>query len=109
MTKPRQHRSRAEWEDLVRRHRESGLSIVKFAAQHGVSDATLGRWIQKINKRNHSVLPSPTALLPVTSTSSSTKTSAIILVVGPVRLHLSPGFDRALLTEVLRTLSTVFS
>jgi transposase-like protein len=93
----------------VKRYRESGLSISKFAAQQGISDGTLGRWIQKLSKRNHSTLPSATALVPVTRTSSSARATSIILEVGPARLHLSPGFDRALLTEVLRTISTVFS
>lgn len=43
--------SRAEWEKRVRRWRDSGLSAREFAAETGLSAATLANWRWKLNNQ----------------------------------------------------------
>jgi transposase-like protein len=44
----RKRRTEAEWSALVKRQRESGLSLRKFAEQHGVPVGSLQRWRRRL-------------------------------------------------------------
>lgn len=84
---------------LVRAWRASGLSQSAFAAQHRISDSSLGRWAQQYAPQ----LPAPTA----------TFADVEVLEVAPFRLHLAgighivevpAGFD---VTELRRLVAAL--
>ena len=84
---------------FVRAWRASGLSQSAFAAQHRISDSSLGRWAQQYAPQ----LPAPTA----------TFADVEVLEVAPFRLHLAgighivevpAGFD---VTELRRLVAAL--
>ena len=84
---------------LVRAWRASGLSQSAFAAQHRISDSSLGRWAQQYAPQ----LPAPTV----------TFADVEVLEVAPFRLHLAgighvvevpAGFDAAELRRLVAAL-----
>jgi transposase-like protein len=106
MAKIRVRRSRAVWEELVRRYRESGLSIAKFAAQQDIPEATLGRWVAKLSAPARAAPDRGPRLIPVVRRATA---SAVWLELGPTRVEVRPGFDRALVADLVQTLAAVFA
>jgi hypothetical protein len=58
-------RPRAEWVEEVRRWRESGLSIGKYAAAHALEKGTLAWWGQQLRNHTARSAASPAQFLPV--------------------------------------------
>lgn len=109
MNQPAPKRSEAEWQPIVQRYRESGLSVSQFARQHGLKISTLGRWVSRFS--GVSFTPSKPRLLQVIAKSppaeSATPSKAqgfMLLEVGAFRLRIDAHFDRVLLLDILRTL-----
>ena len=80
-----ERRSKAEWEELIRRYSESGLSQAKFATENGLGQEGLGYWVRKLRQRDQV----GAAMLPVR------------VVASTALLAREPEIDRAEIVAVL--------
>jgi hypothetical protein len=63
-------RPRAEWVEEVKQWRESGLSIGKYAAAHGLEKGTLAWWGQQLRSDTTRSAAKPAQFLPVRVTAT---------------------------------------
>jgi hypothetical protein len=102
---------------LVEAWRSSGLSGAAFCRQHHLRAQRLNYWRERLGYpvrlvavRKHPVTPSAPAtegfVQVVVGTTSPTPTSHVDIVVGDAVIRVRPGFDSALLREVVRAMTT---
>ncbi len=100
----------ARWLDLVQRWQRSDLSIREFCEHHHVSEASFYSWRRVLRQRG--LIDEPTratqaetpAFVKLSLKEPPAAASPIELVVGQRVLRLQPGFDAAMLLELLRVL-----
>ncbi len=91
------------WAERVRAWRASGEPVAKFVQGRGYSASALRSWAQRLGPTE----PSPRFLRVVPSKPApgpAPGAPELVLEVGAVRVRLAPGFDPALLADVLRAL-----
>jgi hypothetical protein len=91
------------WAERVRAWRASGEPVAHFVRGRGDSASALRAWAQRLGPTE----PSPRFLRVVPSKPTPTPTPgapALVLEVGAVRVRVAPGFDPALLADVVRAL-----
>lgn len=91
------------WAERVRAWRASGEPVAKFVQGRGYSASALRSWAQRLGPAE----PSPRFLRVVPSKPMPAPGSGapeLVLEVGAVRVRVAPGFDPALLAEVVRAL-----
>jgi hypothetical protein len=102
---------------LVEAWRSSGLSGAAFCRQHHLRAQRLNYWrerlgypVRVITERKHPASPSAPAtegfVQVVVGTTTPTPTSHVDIVVGDAVVRVRPGFDPALLREVVRVMTT---
>lgn len=118
--------ARAEWTKLVRDWRVSGQSARRFAAEHGVTDASLRYWATQLaDQEDESVpprrprAPKPAGTVTVTSSPTlarvvrpgeapaSSGRGQIRVAVGKALIVVEPDFDADHLRAVVRALEEV--
>jgi hypothetical protein len=90
------------WAERVRAWRASGEPVAKFVQGRGYSASALRSWAQRLGPAE----PSPRFLrvVPSKPAPAAGGSSELVLEVGAVRVRVAPGFDPALLADVLRAL-----
>jgi transposase-like protein len=86
------------WEPIVRRARQSGLSIRAYARQHGVNESTLAWWNWRLGDE---LGPRDSAFVEVTL---ADRGHPLRLQVGRVQLEVDDLTDLALLRRVVAVL-----
>lgn len=99
MTQPR--RTLAQRAALVHQWRASGLSASAFARRHGFAPQNLPRWAARLD--SSSPAPAPAALTFVRL--ETAPRAPLVVEVGAARVRVEPGFDPALLREVVVALT----
>jgi transposase-like protein len=100
----------ARWLDLVQRWQRSQLSVREFCERHHLSEASFYSWRRVLQQRG--LIDPPTragqsetpAFVKVALPDPPAVGSAIELVVGQRVVRVRPGFDAAMLLELLRVL-----
>jgi len=94
--------------EIVKRFKNSGLSICRFATQEGLSSSSLRRWVHK-----SAGSAQPGGFVPVVVRASASplriavdsrprpKGSGIVLGFKGVDVHVARGFDRCVLVEII--------
>ena len=96
--------NRAKWEERVRAWRASGLPAEEFATSRGFAEATLKWWSYRLRKQQ---APKFIELVPkVAAAPVASRVAEIVVEVGGARVRVAPGFDDALLGEVVRALAS---
>lgn len=90
---------RATWRRLLAEQQASGLSIVAWCVQQDIRETTFYYW----RKRLMEPASAPPQWLALETTPEPGV--GLTLQVGPVAITVTPGFDPALLTAVVRTLT----
>jgi transposase-like protein len=96
------------WRRMVRRCRNSGLSVRAFCEEHGLSEPSFYAWRRSLAARDEAavrfvpvqVTPSPQ---PTTMADGSAGAVELVLSAGR-RLRIGPGFDGPTLTRLLALL-----
>lgn len=89
------------WAERVRAWRASGEPVAKFVQGRGYSASALRSWASRLGPAE----PSPRFLRVVpTKPSPAAGAPELVLEVGAVRVRVAPGFDPALLADVVRAL-----
>lgn len=99
---------RAAWRARVAVFKASSQSMKDWCAAEGIRIAQLEYWIRHFAPKSpdeETVRTSAWQLMTVQDAAAEQR-SSLRLVVGPVHIEVQPGFDRALLLEVVRTLET---
>ena len=86
------------WEPIVRRARDSGVSIRAYAREHGINENTLAWWNWRLGDHL-----GDTKFVEVTV--ARPRPSALRLQVGSVQVEVDRETDLALLRQVVEVLS----
>jgi len=105
-------RSAKEWAALVEEWQSRGVSAGVIARERGVREGTLRYWKAELQRRRPAESP-PIAIAkvvregtrPRTIRESAQSGGEVAVVIGDARVVVRPGFDAALLREVVSALA----
>ena len=92
--------TRSEWATRVRRWRASGLTAREFAGREGYNPRTLSWWACALKAE----APARPKFIDVTQLVTASPTTLEIVVRETVVIRARPGFDAALLRDVVAAL-----
>lgn len=97
------------WQQQVRAFESSGMTRRRYCEQKQIRIYQLDYWRKKLGKSNPTVQGSTKGWIPLRIRDEQVvqKASGICLRIGRLAMEVKPGFDRELLTEVLRVVSPV--
>jgi hypothetical protein len=106
--------SRAErrelWRARIKAFKESGMSRAAWCAAEGIKKGQLQYWLHALEPKASSTTTGPSGWLPVAIAdpdSSADPGGGLLIRVGKIAIEVQPGFDRALLADVVRTLAVL--
>jgi|SRR4051794_38756398 transposase-like protein len=88
------------WQELIRQHSQSKLSVNAFCREHGVSDQSFYNWRKRLSGSEPVRFALVQGGVPVTNDSAPVE---LILACGD-HLRIAPGIDAATLRTVLSVL-----
>ncbi len=91
--------TKQKWEARVQAWRASGQDASAFVVGKGFEASTLRWWASRLGRDE------PLRIVPVVARSSSAARGDVVVEVGDARVRVTPGFNGALLAEVVRALS----
>ncbi|OIQ58572.1 IS66 family insertion sequence element accessory protein TnpA [Neomoorella thermoacetica] len=95
------------WASRIAEYRDSGQSVKEWCATHeGVSPRQLWYWLRKYKNQNGVLSVQSTRWLPVevSEQSSGVHGNPLLIRIGQADIEVKPGFDPALLSQVVRVL-----
>ncbi len=97
----------ARWQRHIKNLKSSGLTRRKYCEKNGLKLSTLDYWSYGLgaHKKRDNKGGNKTTWIPLRIGES--QASGIDLQVGKVTIEIKPGFDSALLTDLLRTLGAL--
>ncbi len=95
-----------EWENRIAQYRASGQSVKKWCADNNVKPAQLWYWLRKFKTNNEAHNIHSSQWLPVDVRDYIPMDNALLVRVGEACIEVKPGFDPALLSQVVRSLTT---
>jgi hypothetical protein len=100
---------RKQWEQRIRVFRASGQGVAAWCAAHDISVATFHYWLRRFPLLPPSVpAPAPVRFLELDMASiPAPEDLSLTLRVGAVTIDVPPGFDPALLRQVVGILTTI--
>jgi len=97
--------NRQRWFERIENCQQSGLSQKAFCEQHRIGIAAFRRW-RAIFAKEGKAKVRPVSLLPVNIISTASGPSLALHFGGELRLEIPPGFDAAMLQQVVDVLRT---
>jgi transposase-like protein len=88
------------WQELVRQHGQSKLSVSAFCREQGVSDQSFYYWRKRLSDRG----PVRFALVERGAPGTDDNASVELILACGDRLRIAPGIDAATLRTVLSVL-----
>jgi transposase-like protein len=88
------------WQELIRQHEQSKLSVTAFCREHGISDQSFYNWRKRLSGSE----PVRFALVEAGAPVTNDKTPIELILAGGDRLRIPPGIDAATLRTVLSVL-----
>ena len=108
MTKAEQQKL---WATRIAEYRDSGQSVKEWCATHeGISPRQLWYWLRKSKNQNGVLSTQSTRWLPVevSEPTSPEQDNSMLVSIGPAGIEVRPGFDPALLAQVVRVLTSLY-
>jgi hypothetical protein len=99
-------RSRAEADALAAEYEASGLSRQEFCQQRQVAFKTLARYLAQHRKRSATIPPASSSRLVRVQVEppQESESELAVIVTGGRRIAVKPGFDAALLRQLITVL-----
>ncbi|AGL02524.1 IS66 family insertion sequence element accessory protein TnpA [Desulfoscipio gibsoniae] len=94
---------RQEWETRIADFRASGQSGAAWCAAHNIRPNQLWYWLKKIKSAENPSI-TQTQWVSVEINESDPTGNGLLIKVGPAVIEVQPGFNPALLKEVVQTL-----
>jgi hypothetical protein len=88
---------RKVWEARVADYRQSRMSVREWCAKHEVTRDQLKYWVKRTQEKTACTQWTPVQIAP----EPVPAVGGITIRLGAARIEVAPGFDRALLEEVL--------
>ncbi|WP_027365909.1 IS66 family insertion sequence element accessory protein TnpA [Desulfotruncus alcoholivorax] len=106
MTNATKAEIRQQWEARIAEFRNSGLSGTAWCAANGIIPNQLWYWLKKIRSQENPQTTS-TKWLPVelNELGPSGQGNGLLIKIGLAAIEVQPGFNPALLQDVIRTLA----
>lgn len=97
------------WETRVAEYQASGQSVKEWCAAHNVTPRQFWYWLRKFKNQNGVPSDKSTQWLPVevSEQASIDQGNTLLVKVGQAGIEVRPGFDPALLAQVVRVLTTL--
>lgn len=97
------------WEARISEYRASGQSAKEWCTAHNIPIRQLWYWLRKFKNEKDASHVKSTQWLPVELSEqiSTDQGKALLVKVGQVGIEVRPGFDPALLSQVIRVLVTL--
>ncbi len=92
---------RRQWEKRIAHWRASGLSMLAYCRQHGLSYTPLVRWRRRLERG--SATAATLTLIPVVAPAAS-RCPIVIRLPGGIGIEVASGFDATLLSAVVQAL-----
>jgi transposase-like protein len=95
---------REKWSHILKEQAESGLTAGKFCEKHGYAFHQIRYWRQKLRSGAKAPRFAPVVKSNESPRSRIESKSSLVVTIGNLRIEISSGFDRKLLTDVLQAL-----
>ena len=96
---------REEWQKRVTEFRASGQSVKAWCEAHGIKRKRMYHWLRELPASPASeVAPSQWLPVAVSGDQRQVPESDLVIRVGDATVEVRPGFDPALLADVMRVL-----
>lgn len=96
---------RKHWEVQVAAFKSSGMSVPKWCEEHDVKDYQLRYWLNKFNPNQPTNTTAVSKWVSVEVDEQGDRSmDSLLIKVGQATIEVKPGFDPALLADVVRTL-----
>lgn len=98
------------WETRIAEYRASGQSVKEWCTSHDdITPRQLWYWLRKYKTRKDAPSMKSTQWLPVEINEQSpvVQGNTLLIRIGQAGIEVSPGFDPALLAQIVRVLVTL--
>ena len=95
-----------EWRERIADYRTGGLTMIEWCEKTGYSIGQLKYWITKCNKLARNSEVGGWARVNVVD-SCQGSCAGVTVRVGVARIEVEPGFDKAVLGEVMRVAASI--
>ena len=95
-----------QWENRIEKYRASAQSVKKWCAENNVKPSQLWYWLRKFKTNDETEISHSNQWLQVEVRDYTPMDNALLVRVGDACIEVKPGFDPALLSQVVRTLAT---
>jgi transposase-like protein len=92
------------WKARVDAYKASGQSSAEWCEVHQINRRQLWYWLRKFKDTTQHPAPSPQWVSVEVATEPPTTESSLRVNVGSASIEVKPGFNRSLLSDVIRTL-----
>ncbi len=92
-----------QWQERIRAYRDSGQTMQAWCAAQEISLYQLKYWLRKLSPGKRKA-PATTWVTVAPTPHPSPEASSLVVRIGNVSIDIRPGFDAALLTQVVRVL-----
>lgn len=93
---------REEWRGRVASYRESGMRVAAWCREHRIVEHQMRYWLERYPVDERAASPNSSWIALALGSEAPPKAGAGLLVhVGRASIEVLPGFDRALLADVL--------
>jgi len=100
---------RKQWEERVADYHSSGQSVTEWCKDRGVKPEQLWAWLRRVKPADKpaGLVPSKWVTVEIGSPATFATNNGLLVKVGKAIVEVKPGFNPALLTDVVRSLSTL--
>jgi transposase-like protein len=101
-----QAENRKQWAKLIQEYEASGQGVREWCEAHGLKPDRVWYWLRKHRSEKGSPQVRSGQWLPVevAEQGPTIQDDALVVKVGSVSIQVRPGFDQALLTQVVSAL-----
>lgn len=96
-----------DWETRIVQYRASGQSVKKWCSDNNVKPGQLWYWLRKFKTNDEADFIHSNQWLPVEVRDYTPVDNALLVRVGEVTIEVKPGVDPAMLSQVIRVLTTL--
>jgi hypothetical protein len=93
-----------DWRERIEDYRTGGLTMIQWCEKTGYSIGQLKYWITKCNKLARNTEAGGWARVEIVD---SNLTAKITVCVGVARIEIERGFDKSVLSEVMRVAASI--
>lgn len=100
--------NRRKWSEHIKNCREQKKSHAEYCREHGLSPKLFYYWNRKLKEKQEAgVKLVPVGMQMIQVSRRESAATPLVLVLGPYKVEIGPGFDSGTLGRVIRVLEQV--